>query len=162
MFNHVLTKIKDGSITDAEINMVFEVAEAAAIYQLDNLRAINNSNDAKRLIRNSMQSYSHECFCYLLLDNQNQVIEIIKKWEGNLNSCQVYPAEIARDCLQKNATRVILFHNHPSGNISPSDADTAITNRIREALKLIDVEVIDHIIVGKEGEYSFVEKGLLI
>lgn len=162
MFNQVLTKIQEGSITDTEINLIFEVAEAAAIYQLGNIKQLNGTNDAKRIIRNWLQKHSNECFCYILLDNQNQVIEVIKKWEGNLNSCHVFPAEIARDCLMKNAVRVILFHNHPSGHIAPSSADIEITNKIRDALRLIDVEVIDHIIIGKEGEYSFAEKGMLI
>lgn len=108
-----------------------------------------------------LRDRQHEVFAVLLLDAQNCVKEYKELFHGTIDSSVVYPREVMKTVLESNACRVIFAHNHPSGIAEPSQADQAITRRLQRALELIDVEVLDHIIVG-DGEYtSFAETGLL-
>jgi DNA repair protein RadC len=105
----------------------------------------------------------YEVFCCLYLDNKHRVIEFKEMFYGTIDSASVYPREIVRHCIQVNAAALILAHNHPSGDPSPSAADRAITAKIKSALSLIDVRVLDHIIVGdsNSGIVSFAEDGYI-
>ncbi|MEM1141420.1 MAG: DNA repair protein RadC [Pseudomonadota bacterium] len=102
-----------------------------------------------------------EVFACIFLDTRNRVIQFEKLFFGTIDGTSVYPREIVRRCLDHNAAAVILTHNHPSGAPEPSDADEHITKRITQALNLIDVRVLDHIVVGAEASVSFSERGLL-
>jgi DNA repair protein RadC len=102
----------------------------------------------------------HEVFGLILLDNRKRLIAVNDLFRGTINLAAVYPREVIKLVLGHNAAAVILFHNHPSGLAEPSAADEWITTRIKEALSLVDVDVLDHLIVG-EGVFSFVEHGLL-
>lgn len=101
-----------------------------------------------------------EHFGVLFLDAQNGVVADETMFHGTVNHCYVHPNEIARRALIHNCLSVVLYHNHPSGLASPSEADKRLTTEIRMTLHLIDVKVLDHIVVG-EGYYSFAEHGLL-
>jgi DNA repair protein RadC len=103
----------------------------------------------------------NEVFGMLLFDNRNRVLAIEELFQGTLDGASVYSRVIVQKALEHNAGAVIFFHNHPSGLPEPSRADEAITQRLTDALKLIDVRVFDHIIVGTEGTVSFAERGLL-
>ncbi|GAA5192730.1 RadC family protein [Ferrimonas gelatinilytica] len=104
--------------------------------------------------------YEREVFALMLLDNQNRLIQFVELFQGTIDAASVYPREVVKVVLQHNAAGVILAHNHPSGEATPSEADRTITRRLIEALGLIDVRVLDHIVVGKDS-VSFAERGLL-
>lgn len=102
-----------------------------------------------------------EVFCVLFLDTRYGLIAFDELFQGSINSATVYPREVVKAALNKNAQAVILAHNHPSGDTEPSQADRNITVRLVDALGLIDCEVLDHVIVGGQRPYSFAEHGLL-
>lgn len=101
-----------------------------------------------------------EVFCVLFLDNRHRVISFDRMFNGTINGASVYPREVVRAAIKRNASAVIFAHNHPSGVAEPSDADITITKRLTEALALIDVRVLDHFVVGDEV-VSMAESGLM-
>ncbi len=102
----------------------------------------------------------HEVFAVIFLDSQNRVIQYREMFHGTISSTSVYPREIARLALRLNAA-VVICHNHPSGHPEPSAADRAITGHIKDAMELIDVRLLDHIVVGGGQTVSFAERGWL-
>jgi len=102
-----------------------------------------------------------EVFTCLFLDNRHGLIAAEDLFHGTIDGTSVHPREIVRCCLELNAAAVILAHNHPSGNSAPSQADQRITDRVKEALALADVRVLDHFVIGGGDAYSFAEHGLL-
>ncbi|WP_299314974.1 DNA repair protein RadC [uncultured Halomonas sp.] len=105
----------------------------------------------------------HEVFAVLFLDNRHRLIAYEEMFRGTIDGASVYPREVVKAALQLNAAAVIIAHNHPSGVTDPSRADEAMTRRLREALALVDVRVLDHLIVGHEADQtlSFAERGLI-
>lgn len=103
----------------------------------------------------------HEVFGVLLLNNQHQLIRFVELFRGTIDSASVYSREVVKEVLLSNAAAVIFAHNHPSGLAEPSAADCRITDRLVDALKLIDVRALDHIIVSHKDTYSFAEAGRL-
>jgi len=122
---------------------------------------LNSSSTAGNFFVGELQFHSNEVFMVALLNSQNKLISLETASIGTINEAPVYPREIVKVVLNKNANSVILAHNHPGGSLKPSDADIEVTNRITQALKPISVNVIDHIIVADGGFTSFAEKGLL-
>jgi DNA repair protein RadC len=102
-----------------------------------------------------------ESFCCLYLDNRHRLIRFEELFRGTIDGASVHPREVVRQALHHNAAALILAHNHPSGVAEPSQADELITKRLREALALIDIRVLDHFVVGDENCVSFAERGLL-
>lgn len=102
-----------------------------------------------------------EVFYVLYLNSQHHLIEQHPLFTGTIDGAAVYPREVVRQVIKFNASAVILAHNHPSGVADPSAADRKLTERIKDALALIDVRVLDHFVIGKQQVYSFVEAGLL-
>lgn len=102
-----------------------------------------------------------ELFIVIFLDTQNGVLDHQCLFKGSIESATVYPREVVKAVLDRNAASVILSHNHPSGNAEPSTQDKIITSRIVSALETIDVRVLDHIIVGGSNTISFAEQGLI-
>jgi len=92
--------------------------------------------------------FDHEVFSVLLLDSQNRLIEYVEMFQGTISQASVYPREVVKLALKHNAAAMILSHCHPSGCVQPSRADEVLTRQLTEALKLVDVRVLDHIIVG--------------
>lgn len=96
----------------------------------------------------------------MFLDNQHRLIAFEELFFGTIDSASVYPREVLKAALKVNAAAIILAHNHPSGDATPSQADKQITQRLKEALALVDIRVLDHIVVG-DSAISFAERGLL-
>ena len=111
-------------------------------------------------LRMHLGACEHEIFGLLHLDSRHRLIAVENLFRGTINSSSVHPREVVKSALAHNASAVVLYHNHPSGLTEPSAADELITRRLREALALIDVRVLDHLIVA-EAIYSFAEAGLL-
>jgi len=110
-----------------------------------------------------LQLASRECeiFAVLFLTNRHRVIDFQEMFRGTIDGASVHPREVVKEVLRHNAAAVILCHNHPSGASEPSRADEAITRRLKEALALVDVRVLDHLIVGGSEITSLAERGLL-
>ncbi|WP_054758205.1 RadC family protein [Methylomonas koyamae] len=122
--------------------------------------ALTSPDKAKDCIKLKLAPYEHEVFLCLFLDNQHRVIACDELFRGTIDGASVYPREVVKASLHHNAAALIMAHNHPSGISDPSQADRVITVKLKEALALIDVRVLDHFIVG-ENVYSFAEHGLL-
>ena len=108
-----------------------------------------------------LRDQPHEVFCCLHLDNRHRLIAFDELFRGTIDGANVHPREVVKQALARNAAAVILAHNHPSGVCEPSQADQLITQRLREALALVDIRVLDHCIVADNGCLSFAERGLL-
>jgi len=107
-----------------------------------------------------MSQYEREVFSCIFLDNRHQIIAYEELFFGTIDGASVYPREVVKRCLYHNAAAVIFAHNHPSGVPEPSHADEHITLRLKEALSLVDIRVLDHIIIGGSDTVSLAERGL--
>ncbi|MES2918665.1 MAG: DNA repair protein RadC [Pseudomonadota bacterium] len=120
------------------------------------------SPDATRhFLAHRLRGRRREVFCVLFLDSQHRLIACEELFQGTLDSCSVHPRQVVERALSLNAAAVILAHNHPSGVAEPSAADRSITERLREALGLVEVRVLDHFVVGEGRAASFAERGWL-
>ena len=108
-----------------------------------------------------LSQYPYEVFACLFLDNRHCVIAFEELFKGTVDGCSVHPREVVRACIKHNAAAVIFAHNHPSGNPEPSAADRALTQRLKQALALIEVRTLDHIIVAGDQTTAFAERGWL-
>lgn len=129
--------------------------------RLQRVKAMSSSEDTKRYLSLRYGLMEREVFGALMLDNQHGLIDITELFKGTIDAASVYPREVVKEVLRLNAAAVIFFHNHPSGIPEPSRADEAITTKLRDALALIDVRVLDHIVVGGKDTVSFAERGML-
>jgi DNA repair protein RadC len=123
-------------------------------------RVLTSPALTRDFLRIHLGACEHEIFGMLHLDSRHRLIAVENLFRGTINSSSVHPREVVKSALAHNAAAVVLYHNHPSGLTEPSAADELITRRLREALALIDVRVLDHLIVA-EAIYSFAEHGLL-
>ncbi|MDI4636691.1 MULTISPECIES: RadC family protein [Halomonadaceae] len=146
------------TVTESEL---FSIAKAFARRRLARGRKITKPALAFEHLQLLLQEYEHEIFSALFLDCQHRVICFEELFRGTIDSASVYPREVVKQALAWNAAAVILVHNHPSGDPEPSDADRRITQRLTEALGLVEIRIIDHIVVGTEGCSSFAELGYL-
>ncbi|WP_394175686.1 RadC family protein [Thalassotalea litorea] len=126
---------------------------------LSQRQALQSSTQTKHFLIGALKLEPHEVFAVLFLDNQHRVISFKKLFYGTIDAATVYPRVIVEQALQLGSCAVILSHNHPSGIVKPSLADKQITKRLIQALGLIDVRVLDHIIVAGHLTYSFAECG---
>jgi DNA repair protein RadC len=122
---------------------------------------VTSSTDIAAFLQTRLKDYRHEVFAVLFLNKANKInhFEIIS--EGGVTGTVADPKLIMKKALEENAVHLILCHNHPSGSLKPSRADEMLTAKIREAAKLLDMTVLDHIIVSDAGYYSFADEGLL-
>ncbi|RAH37789.1 DNA repair protein RadC [Halomonas sp. SL1] len=146
------------TVTESEL---LSIAKAFARRRLARGRKITQPALAFEYLQVLLQDYEHEVFSAVFLDSQHRVIRFEELFRGTIDSASVYPREVVKQALASNAAAVILVHNHPSGDPEPSDADRRITQRLQEALGLIDVRVIDHVVVAHDGCISFAERGWL-
>ena len=122
---------------------------------------LTNPKQTVQYLRSRLRDHTHEVFACLMLDNRNRVIAFRELFRGTIDGASVYPREILKTALQLNAAAVILSHNHPSGITEASQADKNITVKVKDALNMVDIRTLDHIIVGGVDSFSFAEGGLL-
>lgn len=147
------------SLSDDEIlARALQIAESRFTRQSAPLTDPKASRDFLRI---KIGGLEHEVFCCAFLDNRHRVIAFEEMFRGTLDGASVHPREVAKAALKHNAAALIFAHNHPSGVAEPSDADRRLTARLKEALALLDVRVLDHFVVGADEVVSFAERGLL-
>lgn len=122
--------------------------------------AYSSPADVSEYLTYKLGGHEREVFAVMILDSQNRLIEYQELFMGTIDAASIHPREVVKAVLKANGATVIFSHNHPSGDAEPSTADKAITKRLTEALALIDVKVLDHIVIG-ENSVSFAERGLL-
>jgi len=144
---------------DAIIESAIRILESRISYNSD-APPLTSPHDGKNYAKLQLAIYEHEVFACIFMDSRNRVIAFEKLFRGTIDCASVYPREVVKACLSHNAAAVIFAHNHPSGATEPSQADIQITERLKNALQLIDITVLDHLIVG-EDVVSFAERGLL-
>ena len=144
---------------DAIIESALKILESRILYDPDS-PSMTSPQASKDFVKLQLATYEHEVFACLFMDNRNRVIAFEELFRGTIDGASVYPREVVKACLRHNSAAVIFAHNHPSGVSEPSQADERITKRLKDALALIDVRVLDHLIVGEEV-VSFAERGLL-
>ena len=149
----------DESNDDAIIESALRILEKRIPYNSD-APSLTSPEASKDYVKLQLAEYEHEVFACLFLDNRNRVIAFEILFRGTIDGASVYPREVVKACLRYNAAALIFAHNHPSGVAEPSLADEKITTRLKSALELIDVRVLDHLVVGEEV-ISFAERGLL-
>ena len=120
---------------------------------------MSSPRDATNFLRCRMGEYQREVFAALFLNTRHHVIDYVELFQGTIDGAAVYPREIAKESLERNAAAVILAHNHPSGDPEPSEADRNITTRISKALSLLDIRLLDHVVVAPGGHVSLAERG---
>lgn len=116
---------------------------------------------AREFLSVKLADREHEVFVLVMLDTQHRLIEALEMFRGTIDGASVYPREVVKEALARNAAAVILAHNHPSGVGEPSAADRMLTERLKQALALVEVRVIDHLIVAGNDVTSFAERGWL-
>ncbi|OGT47696.1 MAG: hypothetical protein A3E83_05365 [Gammaproteobacteria bacterium RIFCSPHIGHO2_12_FULL_41_20] len=138
--------------------------ELARRHQEENVqigKILNNSNITRRFLGSKLQHHQDEVFVCLFLNTRNQMLAYEELFHGTLHEVHIYPRTLVKRAIMHNAAKVILAHNHPSGHPSPSQADRDITLLLSNALALIDVHIVDHIIIGANEYFSFAEAGLI-
>ena len=138
--------------------------ELARRYFAESLPAgavIRSPLDTEDFLKARMRHLEHELFCCLYLDNRHRVLEFEPLFRGTIDGTSVYPREVVKAALARNAAAVILAHNHPSGVAEPSQADERITRRLKSALELVDIRLLDHLIIGDGPATSLASRGLL-
>lgn len=149
---------------DAKYAQLQAVMEMARRYFEESLRrgdALTSPDMTRAYLSAQLRGYSYEVFACLFLDNQHRVIQWEELFRGTIDGASVYPREVAKRALFHHAAAVIFAHNHPSGINEPSQADRQITDKLKQALALFDIRVLDHFIVGDGQPYSFAEHGLI-
>lgn len=145
-------------LTDDEI---LARAEAIMLRQLERGQAMTSPEIAGRYCALRLRGLEREVFSALFLDNRHRVLGYEELFQGTLDGAEVHPREVVKAALRHNAAAAIFAHNHPSGNPEPSAADRVLTTRLKEALALVDVRVLDHFIIGDGAPVSMSARGLV-
>lgn len=150
-----------GPAKRARIAAALELARRSLGEQLKKLPSLGNPRDSGDYLRAQLRHLPYEVFACLYLDNRHRVLGFEELFRGTVDGASVHPREVVRACLRHNACAVIFAHNHPSGVAEPSTADKAITHELRDALQLISVRVLDHLVIGRGEPVSMAARGLL-
>jgi DNA repair protein RadC len=151
-----------GKAKAAQIKAAIELGRRMARETPEERATINSPTDAAALVAYEMSALEQETLKVILLDTRNHVIDIAEVYKGSVSSSQVHVGELFKDAIRRNASAIIVVHNHPSGDPTPSPDDVAVTRAIVQAGKLLDVDVLDHMVIGLgEGRWvSMKERGL--
>ncbi|PTP34949.1 RadC family protein [Vibrio splendidus] len=148
----------DYPFKSSELNELLERAADALAAKYKREGTFTNPTNVKEYLKLKLGAHDREVFAVMFLDNQHQLISFEELFFGTIDAASIYPREVLKAALNHNAAAVIFAHNHPSGIAEPSQADRRITQRLVDALKLVDIRVLDHIVVGEDC-VSFAEKG---
>ena len=163
------TPTKDAALLDALRSNLSLLGELAVRYEVEtqperpkgDLPAINCPEDVRRLLGPEMAPLAQEQLRVLLLNTRNEVVGQRVIYQGNVNSSMVRPAEVLRPAVVEAVPSIIVCHNHPSGDPTPSPEDAAVTRDLSQAAKLLGVELLDHVVIGGDRSVSLKERGLM-
>ena len=147
-----------GSARRAQLLAILELSRRVLLQKMRKRDLLNNPDSVKQFLQLQMGAYSQEVFAVVLMDAQYRLLSFQEMFKGTLNQTSVYPREVVKLALDQGAAAVILAHNHPSGDVRPSAADSALTRTLQTALSMVDVKVLDHIIVGPGIHWSMAER----
>jgi DNA repair protein RadC len=150
-----------GNAKYALLQAVLEMARRHLKETLRRSDVLTSPDLTRSYLTARLRGYAYEVFACLFLDNQHRIIEFEELFRGTIDGASVYPREVVKKALAFNAAAVIFAHNHPSGIAEPSEADKFITHKLKQAMFLLDIRVLDHFIIGDGEAYSFAEHGLL-
>ncbi|MBT7952734.1 MAG: DNA repair protein RadC [Gammaproteobacteria bacterium] len=144
-----------------QLQAALELGKRYLESRLKREQALSSPKDTRNYLKARLRAYQHEVFACLFLDNRHRVICFEELFSGTIDGASVYPREVVKRALFHNAAALILAHNHPSGVAEPSRADQNITQRLKEALALVDIRILDHFVIGDSEPVSFAERGLI-
>jgi DNA repair protein RadC len=158
------TLAAESGVGEARLALLQALPELARRYFEETLpigEAIRSPADTETFLLARLRDRPHEVFCCLYLDNRHRVLRFEELFRGTIDGTSVYPREVVKQALAVNAAAIILAHNHPSGVAEPSQADERITRRIKSALELVDIRLLDHLIIGDGISTSLASRGML-
>ena len=147
-----------GSARRAQLLAVLEMSRRVLLQKMRKRDVMNNPDTVKQFLQLQMGAYPQEVFAVVFMDAQYRLLSFQEMFKGTLNQTSVYPREVVKLALEQGAAAVILAHNHPSGDVRPSAADSTLTRTLQTALSMVDVKVLDHIIVGPGIHWSMAER----
>lgn len=150
-----------GAAKFAQLQASVEMARRHFAQNLDRKDLLDHPQAVRNWLLQKLRDYPHEVFVALWLDNRHRLIKYSELAHGTINGASVHPREVLKAALANNAASVIFAHNHPSGIAEPSNSDQALTTRLQQALQLIDIRLLDHIVIGDGITVSFAERGLI-
>jgi DNA repair protein RadC len=159
-FEEVCAQRGIGPAKAAQIKAAIELGHRMSLESPEERPSIHSPADAAALVQYEMSVLEQEYLKVMLLDSRNRVLDIIEVYHGSLNSSQVRVGELFKAAIRRNSAAVIILHNHPSGDATPSPDDIALTRAIVQAGKLLDIEVLDHLVIGRNQFVSLKERGL--
>ncbi len=150
-----------GQAKFAQLQAVLEMSKRHLQERMQRGDALSNPGETRHFLNARLRDYPHEVFAILFLDNQHRVIEFEELFHGTIDGATIHPREVIRRALHHNAAALILAHNHPSGLTEPSLSDQSITQKLQNALALVDIRLLDHFIIGDGEPTSLAERGML-
>jgi DNA repair protein RadC len=159
-FTELVEQHAIGEAKASQIKAAIELGRRLTLETPEERPAINSPADAAALVQYEMSALEQEHLRVMLLDRRNRVLETVELYKGSVNSSQVRVGELFKEAVRKNASAVIIIHNHPSGDPTPSPDDVAVTRAAVQAGKLLDVDVLDHLVIGQGKWVSLKERGL--
>jgi len=160
-FSQLLVRDAQGEYRLATGDEVLHAAREVIGRRFRRGSSLSSPQLVRDFLRSKLAHLEHEVFVALMLDAQNRLIEYIELFRGTLTQTSVYPREVLKVALARNAAGIVFAHNHPSGVAEPSRADELLTQTLKQALALVEVRVLDHFIVAGVDILSFAERGLL-
>lgn len=150
--------IVDEIVSDQDI---MDMAIKLANRRLAKRRIVSSPDEIRQYLMVKMEALEHEVFSMIFLNNKHRILSFEAMFRGTIDGASVYPREVVKRALELNAAAVVMVHNHPSGDAEPSKQDISITKRLKDALALVDVRVLDHFVVGGGTVVSLAERGSL-
>jgi DNA repair protein RadC len=150
-----------GKAKFAQLQAVVEMTRRYLLEEAKGRDLLTSPEAARDYLKARLAGYPHEVFACLFLDNRHRLIEYEELFRGTIDGASVHPREVVRRAIRANAAAVIFAHNHPSGVAEPSQSDLRITQRLKDALSLVEVRVLDHVIIGDGAGTSLAERGLI-
>ena len=156
-----LSDLKPADLNDVEKQSLITLAMKVLAIKHRAGRALSKPEETRNYLRLRLADYRNEVFGCLFLDNRHRIIAVRELFQGTIDGASVHPRVVVQQAMEVNAAAMVFFHNHPSGVAEPSRADEMLTRRLKDALALVDVRVLDHFVVSAGESVSFAERGLL-
>jgi DNA repair protein RadC len=161
--NSSVLRLRDveGDYRQVDACEVLQAAQQVLLSRVRDSDVLASPQAVRDFLRVKLAALEHEVFAVIHLDSQHRVIEYVEMFRGTVSQTSVYPREVVKESMMRNSAALLLVHNHPSGSTQPSRADEMLTQTLKAALALVDVQVLDHLIVAGNNILSMAERGLM-